>query len=107
VLYPALPSDPGHAFWRRDMTGASGLLSVVLRGWSEAEAAELIDGLSFFGIGYSWGGFESLATIGSHGIRRTARPYRPEGVLLRLHIGLEDPDDLMADLDEGLRRMRP
>ncbi|MCW5714177.1 MAG: cystathionine beta-lyase [Bauldia sp.] len=107
VLYPALPSDPGHALWRRDMTGASGLLSFVLRGWSEDEAAQLIDGLSLFGIGYSWGGFESLATIGSHGIRRTARPYRPEGTLIRLHVGLEDPEDLMADLDEGLRRMRP
>jgi cystathionine beta-lyase len=93
--------------WQRDMTGASGLLSFVLRGWTEAEAAELIDGLSFFGIGYSWGGFESLASIGSHGIKRTARPYRREGALIRLHIGLEDAEDLMSDLDEGLRRMRP
>lgn len=107
VLYPALPSDPGHALWQRDMTGASGLLSFVLRGWSETEAAQLLDELALFGLGYSWGGFESLASIGTHGITRTARPYDRAGPLIRLHIGLEDPDDLLADLDEGFRRLRP
>jgi len=106
VLYPALPSDPGHDVWRRDMTGASGLLSFVFDGGDEKAAASVLDALELFGLGYSWGGYESLATIGSHGLRRTASPRPAEGPLVRLHIGLEDADDLIADLDQALSRFR-
>jgi cystathionine beta-lyase len=103
VLYPPLETDPGHAVWKRDMTGGSGLFGVVLKGWSEEEAKRFIDGLRLFGIGASWGGFESLATL-SRPIR-TATKWQAEGVLIRLHIGLEDPADLMADLEAGLARV--
>lgn len=101
VLYPALETDPGHALWKRDMTGASGLFGVVLNGWSETQAKQFIDHLELFGIGVSWGGFESLAIVSHIKAARTARPWQAEGPLLRLHIGLEDPADLMADLEAG------
>ena len=103
VLYPALPSDPGHALWKKYMTGASGLFGVVFNGWSNEQAKLFIDGLKLFGIGASWGGFESLATL-SHPIR-TATKWKPEGATIRLHIGLEDPADLMADLEKGFARV--
>jgi cystathionine beta-lyase len=103
VVYPPLASDPGHALWKRDMTGASGLFGVVLNGWNEEQAKQFIDGLQLFGIGASWGGFESLATL-SRPIR-TATRWQAEGVLIRLHIGLEDPADLMADLEAGFTRV--
>ncbi|HET7715315.1 MAG TPA: cystathionine beta-lyase [Bauldia sp.] len=101
VLHPALPGDPGHALWKRDMTGASGLFGFVLDGWSEAEAKGFVDGLRLFGIGASWGGFESLAILAKVGHLRTAVPWRAEGPLIRLHIGLEDPADLIADLERS------
>jgi cystathionine beta-lyase len=100
VLYPALSSDPGHALWRRDMTGASGLLALVFRGFDRARAARFVDDLTLFGIGASWGGFESLATVPT--IVRTAKPWRAEGAVVRLHIGLDDSDDLIADLEAAL-----
>jgi cystathionine beta-lyase len=100
VLYPALPGDPGHALWKRDMTGATGLFSFVFRGWSHADARRFVDHLELFGIGASWGGFESLATLPT--IPRSAKPWKAEGTLVRLHIGLEDPDDLIADLEAAL-----
>ena len=100
VLYPALPSDPGHALWQRDMTGASGLFALVFRGWERARAARFVDDLTLFGIGASWGGFESLATVPT--IVRTAKPWRAEGAVVRLHIGLDDSDDLIADLEAAL-----
>jgi cystathionine beta-lyase len=103
VLYPGLASDPGHALWQRDMTGASGLLGFVLDGWSEEDAKALIDGLELFGIGGSWGGFESLAVLARP--VRTASPWEAEGPLVRLHIGLEDAGDLVADLDAGFSRI--
>ncbi|MGD9739439.1 MAG: cystathionine beta-lyase [Bauldia sp.] len=96
VLHPALPGDPGHGLWRRDMTGASGLFSIVLGGSTEEDAARFIEALALFGIGYSWGGYESLAVPGE--FRRTAS-RAPDGPLVRLHVGLEDPADLIADLD--------
>ena len=102
VLYPALPSDPGHALWKRDMSGASGLFGVVFNGWSEDKAKRFIDGLDLFGIGASWGGFESLAILPRPASVRTATSWEPEGALVRLHIGLEDPDDLIADLAQSL-----
>jgi cystathionine beta-lyase len=101
VLHPALPGDPGHALWQRDMKGASGLFGIVLAGFSEAEAKAFVDGLRLFGIGASWGGFESLAILSKLGHVRSAVPWQAEGPLIRLHIGLEDPDDLIADLDRS------
>ncbi|NIJ15721.1 cystathionine beta-lyase [Sphingobium vermicomposti] len=106
VLHPALPSCPGHDLWRRDFTGSSGLFSFVLKGGDEQARAALIDGLTHFGIGYSWGGFESLALPVDPARHRTATQWAAEGPVVRLNIGLEDPADLIADLDQGLARFR-
>jgi cystathionine beta-lyase len=103
VLYPPLASDPGHTFWARDMIGASGLLAVTFNGWDDARAVSLVDGLSLFGIGASWGGFESLAIVAHPEHSRSATTWT-EGPLVRLHIGLEDPDDLIADLGQALAK---
>nr|WP_226946847.1 cystathionine beta-lyase [Rhizorhabdus phycosphaerae] len=104
VLHPALPDCPGHALWERDFAGASGLFSFMLSGGDDAARAALIDGLRHFGIGFSWGGFESLALpVDPHSLR-TATSWQAEGPLVRLHIGLEDPDDLIEDLRQGLER---
>ena len=110
VLCPMLPGAPGHALWRRDFTGGCGLFSFVLRGGDEAARARLVDGLELFGIGYSWGGFESLVVpVDPHGIR-SCMAWPPAGcgpqdrLGLRLAIGLEDPDDLIADLEAGFAR---
>jgi cystathionine beta-lyase len=104
ILHPALPGDPGHAIWKRDFSGACGLFGLVLKPVPEAALAAFIDGLQHFGIGYSWGGFESLI-IPAH-IRRTTRPFQAEGPVLRIHAGLEDADDLIADLEKGLERLK-
>ncbi len=105
VLYPALPGDPGHALWKRDMSGASGLFGLVLNGWSVDDAKRFVDGLELFGIGASWGGFESLAILARPDRLRSAAPWTAEGPLIRLHIGLEDPADLIADLDASFQRV--
>ena len=97
VLHPALPSCPGHAIWQRDFTGSAGLFSFVLNG-SKAKAAAFVDVLELFGIGYSWGGFESLALPVHPEKFRSATAWDKDGVLVRLQIGLEDTDDLIADL---------
>jgi cystathionine beta-lyase len=102
VLHPALADCPGHELWARDFAGATGLFSFVLNGGSAAARTRLIDGLELFGIGYSWGAFESLA-LPADPVRTATRPDF-EGPLVRLHIGLEDPDDLIADLAAGLAR---
>ncbi len=102
VLHPALPGDPGHDLWRRDMSGASGLFGIVLDGWSEDDAKAFVDGLRLFGIGASWGGFESLAILAKLKGIRTAVPWQAEGPLIRLHVGLEEPADLIADLERSL-----
>jgi cysteine-S-conjugate beta-lyase len=105
VLYPALPDDPGHALWRRDFLGACGLFGVILRPCSKAAVAAMVEGLELFGMGYSWGGYESLI-IPTHPERyRTATTWQAEGPLLRIHAGLEDPDDLIADLAAGFERL--
>ena len=106
VLHPALPSCPGHEYWVRDFKGSSGLFSFVLNGGNEGARAALIDALDHFGIGYSWGGFESLAIPADPARIRTAAPRDYAGPLVRLQIGLEDPDDLIADLDRGLAAFR-
>jgi cystathionine beta-lyase len=102
VLHPALPDCPGHEYWRRDFRGASGLFAFVLNGGGEAERASFVDGLRHFGIGYSWGGFESLALPIDPARVRTLVPPPQEGPMVRLQIGLEDPDDLIEDLAVGL-----
>jgi cysteine-S-conjugate beta-lyase len=103
VLHPALPGDPGHAIWQRDFTGASGLFSIVLKPCSQKALAAMLDGLALFGMGYSWGGFESL--IVPFEAVRTVTQWKPEGPALRLHIGLDDPADLKADLEAGFKRL--
>jgi len=95
VLHPALPDCPGHEYWKRDFKGSSGLFSFELKGAGEARRARFVDSLELFGIGYSWGGFESLA-LPVESFRTVTTPPAPD--LVRLHIGLEDPDDLIADL---------
>ena len=106
VLHPAFEDCPGHAAWKRDFKGSSGLFSFVLDGGDASARAALIDGLRHFGIGYSWGGFESLALPVEPATLRSATTWQAEGPLVRLHIGLEHPDDLIADLDAGLARFR-
>ncbi|MDP2639499.1 MAG: cystathionine beta-lyase [Betaproteobacteria bacterium] len=106
VLYPALEGDPGHAIWKRDFSGAASLFGVILKPTSDRAVDALIDALALFGIGSSWGGFESLAIRADPGKYRTATQWHQGGPLLRLHIGLEDPDDLIADLEQGLAQMK-
>jgi cystathionine beta-lyase len=102
VIHPALPGCPGHELWARDFKGASGLFAFVLKGGSAADRARFVEGLDHFGIGFSWGGFESLALPTDPERIRTATRWAAEGPLVRLHIGLEDVDDLIEDLARGL-----
>ena len=104
VLHPALPDCPGHETFLRDFKGSSGLFSFVLNGGNEAARAALIDGLEHFGIGYSWGGFESLALPVDPQRYRSVTKRAHAGPIVRLQIGLEDPVDLIADLAAGLER---
>jgi cysteine-S-conjugate beta-lyase len=106
VLHPALETYPGHDIWKRDFSGSSGLFSIVLQPCSEAALAAMLDGLELFGMGFSWGGFESLIIPFDCASYRTATQWKPAGPALRLHIGLEDLDDLKADLDAGFARLR-
>ena len=101
VLHPALENHPGHAIWKRDFSGASGLFSIVLQPKPQAAVDALLDTLKLFGMGYSWGGFESLAIPFDCGPYRTATNWAPGGPALRLHIGLENVEDLKADLERG------
>ena len=106
VLHPALPGAPGHDLWRRDYTGAASIFGVVMKGGSEAAAHALMAALELFGLGYSWGGFESLITHETGQLAFRETPPRLQGELLRLHVGLEDPADLIADLERGLAAWR-
>lgn len=106
VLYPALENDPGHAIWKRDFTGACGLFGVVLKDCSKKQALAFIDALDLFGLGYSWGGFESLVIHADPRNYRTATTWDEPGQLVRLHIGLEDVEDLKADLEKGFAALR-
>jgi cystathionine beta-lyase, bacterial len=106
VLHPALETFPGHAIWKRDFKGSSGLFSVILKPCSDQALAAMLDGLSLFGMGYSWGGFESLVIPFNCATYRTATQWAPGGHALRFHIGLEDLDDLKRDLDAGFARLR-
>ena len=105
VLYPALPDDPGHALWKRDFTGASGLFSIVLKTSPTPQVHAFLDALELFGLGFSYGGFESLAIHCDPQLKRTAGKPDLGGPLIRLSVGLEDPADLIADLDQALAKL--
>ena len=105
VLYPALESDPGHALWKRDFGGASSLFGLAMHTTDEAAVARMVNGFDLFRIGSSWGGYESLVAYNRMPIPRTIVPWTETPFLLRMHIGLEDPDDLIADLEAGLGRL--
>lgn len=105
VLYPALPGDRGHAIWKRDFRCASGLFGVVLAPVDATRIARMLDGMRLFGLGWSWGGFESLIIPTWPERARTVTKPPAGGPMLRLQIGLEDPQDLIADLDEGFARL--
>ena len=104
VLYPPLESDPGHALWKRDFTGAGALFGVLLPKLSDAALGAMIDNYRYFSIGASWGGYESLV-LTSHPGRTVSRWDDSAHTLLRFSIGLEDPQDLIADLEEGFERL--
>ncbi len=104
VLYPALEDDPGHGLWKRDFTGATGLFGVVLKPVPHDALAAFFDSLKLFGMGYSWGGYESLIVPSK--LHRTASKFSADGPLLRIHAGLEDADDLKADLQHGFAAMK-
>jgi cystathionine beta-lyase len=106
ILYPARPDSPGHALWKRDFTGASGLFGVVLNPQSDEAMRAMLDGMTCFGMGYSWGGFESLILRSNPASSRTATQWPWEGPLLRIHAGLEHPDDMIADLEAAFSRLR-
>jgi cystathionine beta-lyase len=106
VLHPALESHPGHAIWKRDFTGASGLFSIVLKPVPQKAVDAMLDTLKLFGMGFSWGGFESLAIPFDCNEYRTATKWSPGGPTLRLHIGLEDVEDLKADLERGFAALK-
>ena len=106
VLYPALPGAPGHDLWRRDFTGATGLFSFALKpSIPESSAIAMIDRLEYFSIGASWGGYESLALLVRPKTTRSSGRWEYQGPVVRLHVGLEDPADLIADLDRALSSM--
>ena len=106
VIFPALPGSRGHALWKRDFTGACGLFGVILTPAEKARVDAMLDGMRLFKMGWSWGGFESLIIPAYPERIRTATRWSAGGPYLRLHVGLEHPDDLISDLDEGLGRLR-
>ncbi len=103
VLHPALSDCPGHEIWKRDFSGATSLFSILVKPYSQKALAAMLDGLEHYGMGYSWGGFESL--IIPFTPPRTARPWTHDGINLRIHAGLEHIDDLIADLEKGFERL--
>jgi cystathionine beta-lyase len=100
-----MPDDPGHAIWRRDFRGASGLFGMLLKPCPEPARRAFIEGLELFGLGASWGGYESLVLPNRPERYRTARPWDTRFPSIRIHAGLEDPDDLIADLEAGFARL--
>ncbi|MBT7955361.1 MAG: cystathionine beta-lyase [Rhodospirillaceae bacterium] len=105
ILHPAFPSCPGHDIWQRDFTGSSGLFSIILKDFSEAQVNAMLDGMDYFAMGYSWGGFESLMVASDPAKIRSATKWQAAGPLLRLHAGQEDVEDLIADLERGFDRL--
>lgn len=105
VMHPALENDPGHAIWKRDFKGSSGLFSIELKPVSKEAVAVMLDNLELFGLGYSWGGFESLIIPFDCAEYRTATQWKPAGPTLRIQVGLEDIEDLKNDMGAGLKRL--
>jgi cystathionine beta-lyase len=106
VLYPALPGDPGHELWRRDFSGAAGLFSIVLNPWyGKAEVDAMLERLRLFGLGHSWGGYESLIVPADPAAHRLPGSWDEPGIVLRVHVGLEDVEDLKRDLAAGLEQL--
>ncbi len=105
VLYPALESDPGYAIWKRDFSGAASLFGVVLKTVPPSAVAKMMNALKLFGLGSSWGGYESLIVRADPGKYRSATRWNPGGPLIRLHVGLEDADDLIADLEQAFTNL--
>jgi cystathionine beta-lyase len=106
VMHPALPGDPGYDLWKRDFLGSSGLFGITLKPCSRAKLAALVDNLELFGMGASWGGYESLVLVTNPNAARSVRKWPYEGPSVRFHAGLEDPDDLIEDLSGAFARMR-
>lgn len=104
VLYPALPGAPGHDLWKRDFTGGASLFSIAMKGGNGKSMAAMVDNMKLFGMGYSWGGFESLIMPSNIEKSRSATKWPYSGPAIRLHIGLENPEDLIKDLEAGLER---
>jgi len=105
VLYPPLAGDPGNALYRRDFKAGASLFGLALHSTDLEAVKRMVDGLELFHIGSSWGGYESLVAVNLMPLPRVVRPWTETPFLLRLHVGLEDPDDLIADLAAGLRRL--
>jgi cystathionine beta-lyase len=106
VIHPALESHPGHAIWKRDFLGSSGLFAMILHPVSDKAVAAMLDGMELFGMGYSWGGFESLILPFDASAYRTATKWNPGGPSIRVQVGFEHLDDLKRDLDAGFARLR-
>lgn len=105
ILHPALPDFPGHTLWARDFTGSSGLFSIIIKPVEKPALAAMLNDLKMFGMGYSWGGFESLILPSNPRGGRTATRWTEEGQVLRIHAGLEDVNDLISDLDDAFARL--
>ncbi|NQV79628.1 MAG: cystathionine beta-lyase, partial [Alphaproteobacteria bacterium] len=105
VIHPGLPNDPGHALWQRDFTGASGLFAFVIKSCPRAALEAMVNHFKYFGMGASWGGYESLCMPTSPEKMRTATPWEPGGQCMRIHVGLEDVDDLIEDLANAFDRL--
>ena len=106
VLHPALPDDPGHELWKRDFKGASGLFGIELEPTNSSNVEAMLNRLELFGMGFSWGGYESLIVPSDVEKDRLPESWTFKGPLLRLHIGLEDPEDLILDLEQGFQELR-
>src|SRR5262249_15485920 len=106
VLFPALPGAPGHEDWKRDFKGASSLFSVAIKPAPRDKIAAMFDSLKYFGMGYSWGGFESLITLFDPQKGRVATKWPYSGLGIRFHIGLEHTDDLIKDLEQGFKKLK-
>ena len=105
-MHPALPQAPGHELWKRDFTGASGLFGFVLKEGDRTKLSAMMDHMELLGMGSSWGGYESLLIPSWPEQSRTVTNWEVSGQCMRIHVGLEDPDDLIADLEAGFERMK-